>query len=73
MVDANNRFFNYSVECNRTGETWTENFTALDARFIRVPESAAVDGFTYDQASAFVRSMNIAQSNYKSEFTYSLN
>ena len=73
MVNANNTFFNYSVKCNQTGETWTEKFTELDARFIKVPESAATDGFTYDQASAFVRSMNIAQSNYKSEFTYSLN
>lgn len=63
-------YTHYTVTDSRTGESWTEAFTAQDARFIRVPHSA--DGLSAEQASAFVRSMNIAQSNHLSEFKYSL-
>ena len=64
----------YQIKCNQTGETWSNNFNESDARFIGVQKSF-VDkgGLNFDQANAFISSMNIAQENYKNEFTYSLN
>jgi len=70
----NQRFLSYSVTDNATGESWTENLTELDARFIGVSESLITEGLGFDhsQVYALIRSLNIAQGNHKGEFSYSL-
>lgn len=67
-------FTHYRVTCNATGASWAEPITALDARFIRVPETLVTQGpgFTRDQAAALVASMNRAQVNHKNEVSYSI-
>lgn len=67
-------FSTYLVTDNKSLETWSESFTALDARFVRAPESAVTDGngLNLEQASRFIQKMNSAQAAHKQEFTYSL-